>query len=449
MTVLGNLVQTKDKHQKSPERYFWEQKWFSRLAVIALVLQSGLLFLALFEPGLPYLMSNPRADPLNSEQFIRTLTAITDGQYGDSSNIDVLTNGENYYTAELEAVKAARSSINLEAYIFVGGDVTKKFLEAMEERARNGVQVRLVTDAIGSKSLRDEEIEKFREAGGKFARYMPLKWYTWPRINNRTHRELLIVDGRVAFVGGSGWADHWLMPKDRDKQRWRDTMVRVEGPAVTGVQSSFSENWLEATGEVLTNREMFPFEPGKGDSRAVVVRSSPTTGRSTSARVLFQTLLASATKRIYITTPYFLPDRSITDELVRAKKERGVDVRIITPGPGTDHMLTRRSSRRLFGPLLEAGAHIYEYQPTMIHAKVLLIDSQWAVVGSTNIDPRSFSLNDEVNLATPDPRVAQRLEQDFYNDLKQSREVNLQEWKNRKFTERIHELFGGLIERQQ
>ena len=448
--VLGQLIATKpDRKKKSLERSHWEHKWFSRLAVVALILQSGLLFLALFEPGLPYMMSNPRSEPLNSDQFRRTLIALTNAQYGDSSSIDVLPNGENYYPAELAAISAAKSSVNLEAYIFVGGDVTKKFLAALEERARAGVKVRLVIDAIGSQSLREEDIHKLEQAGGKVAKYMALRWYTWPQLNHRTHREMLIVDGKIAFVGGSGWADHWLMPKGHDKQRWRDTMVRVEGPAVTGIQAAFTENWLESTGEVLTDRQAFPFEPGQGDSKALIVRSSPTTGRSTTARVLFQTLMASATKRIYITTPYFLPDKSMTDELARAVKERGVDVRIITPGPGTDHMLTRRSSRRLFGPLLEAGAHIYEYQPTMIHAKVLMIDSQWAVVGTTNMDPRSFSINDEVNLATPDPRVTQRLEQDFYNDLQSSREVNLQEWKHRGILERIHELFGGLISNQQ
>jgi cardiolipin synthase len=160
-------------------------------------------------------------------------------------------------------------------------------------------------------------------------------------------------------------------------------------------------------------------------------------------------LLASARRRIYVTTPYFLPDKSLSDELVRAVHQRRVEVKILTPGPGTDHMLTRRSSRRLFGPLLEAGAHIYEYQPAMIHAKILLVDSQWAVVGTTNMYARSFTLNDEINLATPDSRVAQRLDEDFERDLQRSREVTLEEWKHRGIAERIHELFGGLIQRQE
>lgn len=445
---MATLSALTDKHP-TPGTGKKKIDWFWVLALIALVLQTGLIFIALFAPGLKYLVSNPRSETLDSTQFYDTLCVLTNALCAGNTKIEVLSNGENYYAAELDAIRNAKSSVNIEAYIFVNGKLTDQFVDALEERAKAGVEVRLVVDAIGSGSLASKTIDRLRNAGAKFSWYMPLKWYTWPRLNNRTHREILVVDGLIAFVGGSGWADHWMYPEDKDKGRWRDTMVRVEGPAVAGIQAAFSENWLESASEVLTERKFWPFPKQAGDSRAMVVRSSPTTGRSTSARVLFQTLMASARKRIYITTPYFLPDDSVRDELVRAVKERGVEVKIITPGPGTDHMLTRRSSRRLFGPLLEGGAHIYEYQPAMIHAKVLLIDSMWAVVGTTNMDPRSFSLNDEVNLATPDSRVAQRLEADFAEDLKHSREVSLEEWKNRGIAERAHEWFGGLIERQQ
>ncbi|HUQ95941.1 MAG TPA: phospholipase D-like domain-containing protein, partial [Bryobacteraceae bacterium] len=384
----------------------------------------------------------------DSPHFVTTLAALTGGHLSRSSNIEVFANGENYYKAELEAIASAQRTICLEAYIFESGEVTRQFLNALRERALAGVTVNLIVDAVGSYGFPEAEAEPLRAAGGKFARYLPPRWYTWPRMNNRTHRELLIIDGRLAFVGGAGWADHWLKPKER-AERWRDTMVRVQGDAATGLQAAFAENWLEATGDILTGDGYFPIKPGAGPSAAIVVRSSPGMGRSTPARVLFQVLLASARKRIYLTTPYFLPDANIREEIARAIRERGVEVKIITPGPGTDHLLTRHSSRRLYGPLLEAGAHIYEYQPSMMHAKILMVDSQWAVVGSTNIDPRSFSLNVEVNLATPDPKVTQRLEQDFAGDLKRSREISHSEWKQRGIMERLHESFGSLIERQQ
>jgi cardiolipin synthase len=226
-------------------------------------------------------------------------------------------------------------------------------------------------------------------------------------------------------------------------------MVRVEGEAVTGLQSIFAENWLESSGEILTGYEYFPFPKAATRTTAMVVGSAPTTGKSTNARVLFQTLLSSANKTIYITTPYFLPDRSATAELTRAVKERKVDVRIVVPGHHNDHLMTRRSSRRLYGPLLEAGAKIYEYQPAMIHTKSLVIDGLWGIVGSTNFDSRSFGINDEVNLAVLDPAFAKRLEQDFMNDVSQSREITFEQWKKRPHIERAHEWVGSLLERQQ
>jgi cardiolipin synthase len=286
------------------------------------------------------------------------------------------------------------------------------------------------------------------DAGGRAAWYNSVRWYSWPAINSRTHRELLIIDGRTGFIGGSGWADHWLRG-EKDNPRWRDTMVRVSGDVVTGLQGTFSENWLEATGEILTGREYFPMAPPTGSDKALVVQSAPSSGRSTEARVLFQTLLASAQDRIWITTPYFLPDSGIRNELIRAIKERHVEVKIVVPGHKSDHALTRNSSRGLYGDLLQNGARIFEYQPSMIHAKTLMVDSLWAVVGSTNMDSRSFNINDEVNLAVADSGLARRLEQDFQKDVSQSREITYEQWKRRPMIERVHEWFGSLYQRQQ
>jgi cardiolipin synthase len=360
----------------------------------------------------------------------------------------VLTNGEVYYPAELDAIRKAQRSINLEAYIFQDGEVAGQFVKALAERARAGVHVNILADALGSTSLYKRDLRELLDAGGRLAWYHPIRWHTWPRINNRTHRELLIIDGKLGFVGGSGWADHWLK-SEKDNPRWRDTMVRTEGAIVTGLQATFAENWLEASGEILTGREYFPMLPATGPDRALVVGSSPGAGRSTEARVLFQTLLASAREKVYITTPYFLPDSSIRGELVRAVKERGVDVRIVVPGHKSDHALTRNSSRRLYGELLQAGAKIYEYQPSMIHTKSLVIDSLWSVVGSTNMDSRSFHLNDEVNLAVADADFAARLEQDFQQDLSKSRQITYEVWRKRPMIERVQEWFGSIYERQQ
>jgi cardiolipin synthase len=317
----------------------------------------------------------------------------------------------------------------------------------MTERARTGVQVNVIADAIGNFSLQKGYFDELTKAGGQIEWYHPIRWNTWPRINNRTHRELLIVDGNHGFIGGAGFADHWY--KNTGDPQWRDTMVRVEGEAVAGLQAVFAENWLEGSGEVLAGYGYFPFQQAPTKTTSIVVASTPTTGGSTSARVLFQTLIASAEKNIHITTPYFLPDNSARAELIRAIKERGVKVNIVVPGHHNDHLLTRRSSRRLYGDLLEAGARIYEYSPSMIHTKSMTVDGLWGVVGSTNFDGRSFAINDEANLAVLDAAFATRLDEDFTRDLANSREITYEQWKRRPQIERAHELFGWLLERQQ
>jgi cardiolipin synthase len=263
------------------------------------------------------------------------------------------------------------------------------------------------------------------------------------------------VDGEVGFIGGAGISDVWSKEL-KGEPPWRDTVCRVEGPLVTGLQTTFAENWLEASEEILADEEYFPSrtcaakegDDGPGDVAGFVVISAPSAGRSTRARILFQTLLASATKSIHINSPYFMPDRSARAELCRAVK-RGVEVKIITPGDHADHLLTRRSSRRRYGELLRCGAEIHEYQPAMIHAKILIVDGVWSVVGSTNFDNRSFGINDEVNLAAMNGGLAARLEEDFVADLSKSRRISYEEWSRRPLRERLVEMFGMLLERQQ
>ncbi len=421
---------------------------FLTLTIIAIFVLSFLLFLALFEPGLDYKISARTDAALDSEEFLRTLEAITDAKVQPQSRIEVLTNADVYYEAELAAIRAAKKSVNLEAYIFQKGKVTKDFVDALTDRARAGVEVRLVLDAIGSFASWESYFAELRAAGGRVCWYHPVRWATIARINNRTHREIIVVDGEVGFLGGSGFADHWLIGDEKNPP-WRDTMFRVEGDAVASLQSSFVENWLEASGEILASKDFFPFSKPADGVPSLIVDSSPSMGRSTRARILYQTLLASAQQSIHITTPYFLPDRSARAEMVRAIKERGVEIKIIVPGKHSDHLLTRRSSRRLFGELLRGGAQIYEYEAAMIHAKTMTIDGIWSVVGSTNFDNRSFGLNDEVNLAAIDEKLAARLEEDFARDLQNSRAVDYQEWQRRSIFERMHEWAGWLLERQQ
>jgi cardiolipin synthase A/B len=420
---------------------------FVVIAVLAICFEGYLVFLALFDPGLRYGIASPTSQPLDSEGFRCTLEAITDAKIHCGTQFEVLTNGENFYEAMLSAIAQAQKSINLEAYIFQRGKIAQRFVDALAERAAAGVKVNIALDAIGSFSTTERYLKPLTDAGGKIGWYHPIRWNTWPRLNNRTHREVIVIDGRKAFIGGAGIADHWYTTVKK-QPRWRDTVVRVEGDAVVSLQATFVENWLEASGEILLGDEYFPQYAVQGNDPVMIVNSSPSVGGSTRARVLFQTLVASAQKSICITTPYFLPDISLRRELVRAI-HRGVDVKIVTPGRRSDHALTRTSSRRLYGELLKAGARIFEYQPAMIHAKVLIIDCLWAVVGSTNFDNRSFGINDEVNLAVSGSRLAARLEEDFEADISESKEVTIEEWRHRPVVERAHEVLGWILERQQ
>lgn len=421
--------------------------WFDVIAIGSVVVTASLIFLALFAPGIPYTLEAPDYCELDSPDFLRMIEALTDAQVRCASTVEVLTNGDVYYDAELDAISKAEKHVHIEAYIFQKGEVAARFVEALTERARAGIEVKLVLDAVGSFATWNSYFKELTEAGGRVAWYHPLRWHNWPRYNNRTHRELIIIDGRTGFVGGSGVADHWLTGHAGNPP-WRDTMFRVEGQAVLSLQATFAENWLEASGEILAGESCFPEIEEECALTALVVNSSPTTGGSTRARILFQTLLACARESILLTTPYFLPDRSARREMLKSVA-RGVRLEIITPGVHSDHLLTRTSSRRLYGSLLKAGAKIYEYQPSMLHAKTLVIDGLWCVGGTTNFDNRSFGLNDEVNLAAYDRDLAARVAKDFARDRAESREITYEEWRARPLWERGYEQLGRLLERQQ
>lgn len=418
------------------------------VGAIALAFVCAILLGGMFGPNPEYKISSAADLPSNdSPEFLDLVEALTDAKVNRTGAFDVLANGPNFYTAELEAMRAAQRSINLEAYIFQKSEIGSLYLEAMTERARAGVRVNVVLDSFGSAGATRAFFKPLLDAGGRVQWYNRPTWYRLIRLDNRTHRELLIVDGKTGFIGGAGVADHWYKGVHQHP-RWRDTMVRVQGDAVPNLQATFAENWLAACGELLVGESYFPAMKGSDETAALVINSTPTVGGSTRGRVLFQLLLASARHSISITTPYFLPDKSLTQELCRAVK-KGVTVRILVPGRKSDHMLTRSTSRGGYGPLLKAGAEVFEYQPAMIHAKVLCVDGLWAVVGSTNFDNRSFGLNDEVNLAVRDPRVAARLESDMAQDLEDSCRISLEQWRHRPVTQRAPELLGWIFERQQ
>jgi cardiolipin synthase len=417
-------------------------------ALVALLAICALVLVGLFAPGLRYSLLNPVAVPIASAEFLNELEPLVNSKITRNNEIEVIENGDHFYEAELDAMRRARHSINIEAYIFHKGKLTDEVLQVLTERAREGVHVNLVLDAAGSLSTRKSHFKALKDAGGNVDWYHRLRLHNWFLANNRTHREITVIDGSIAFVGGAGYADWWRYGT-KSEPRWRDTMVRIRGDAVRAIQGTYLENYLEASGRIINGGDYFPpATPDPGKTTALVITSTPSSGGSTRARVLFQTLIAGARKSIYITTPYFLPDRSMTDELVRAA-EQGVSVNVIVPGKHDDHALTRSSGRSAYGRLLKAGAKVYEYETSMIHAKIAIFDGVWSVVGSTNLDNRSFGINDEINVAVLDGQIADRLTRDFEEDTRQSRKISLEDWKNRPISERLLEMLGWVFEREQ
>lgn len=414
------------------------------LALIGYIFVVWLLIMTLFAPHIPYTL-HERLD-CSSKQFIYSLSNVTLSSVHHDSRFEVLTNAPQFYPAMLSAIREARQSINMECYIFRPDEIGRTFMTAMMERARAGVMVKLIVDAVGSFGFGVSAIREMREAGCTVERYQRFKWYRLSRLNNRTHREVLVVDGRVAFIGGAGVGDQWAKGEP-GKMPWRDTMARVTGPVVSSMQGVFAENWVECCGEILCGQEYFPDLNKAGDTSTIIVKSSPA-DRATACRVVFQLLVESAAKQVRITTPYFLPDKSLRQAFIATAK-RGVAIEIIVPGSHTDQRWVRLVSRRKYNELLREGIRIYEYRAGMTHAKVLSVDDLWVVLGTTNFDNRSFEHNDEVNVAIRDEEIAARVTDDFRHDLKYCEEVTLETWKRRPWFEKIVEPFAWILERQQ
>ncbi len=403
-----------------------------------------LVLVLLFTPGIPYHVET--SVDAAGDHLVHVLESTCHTKLFDGNRVEILTNGDHFYPAMLAAVEGARETINLECYIFRRGRIGDAFIGALAARARAGVRVTVVLDAIGSFGMFHRAARPLREAGCRVEAYQRIAWYRLWRLNNRTHRELLVIDGRVAFAGGAGVADWWAFPTG-GKPRWRDMVARIEGPVVSDIQGVIAENWLECTGEILTGPETYKPHQAAGDSPAFAVRSSPA-DRATVSRALFQTLVESANQRIRITTPYFLPDRAFRDAF-RRTASRGVDIQVIVPGRETDQLWVRLASRRKYGPLLESGVRLFEYRGGMTHTKTLLVDGLWAVIGTTNVDNRSFEHNDEVNITIRHQPIAARLEEDFEADRRHSDEITLDAWRRRPVLEKLIGTVAWILERQQ
>ncbi len=386
---------------------------------------------------------------LGDPSFFPTIAAYTNAPIFAGNKVELLFNGEEIFPAMIQAIAAARHTINYAQYLYEDGQISYELAESFAERCRAGVEVNLLVDSHGAKIPRDVPV-LLREAGCN------LRWFRgvnlfhlftpWKlgRLNYRNHRRVLVIDGEIGFTGGHGVSRAWT-GDGRQNDHWRETDVRVEGPIVHQLQAAFVDLWLETTGNVLGGDRYFPRLSSKGSVYAQVVKSSPY-GNSFESYLLYLLSIMSAQKTIHITTPYFLPDERMQEALLSAVR-RGVRVMALTPGT-IDHRLAYWASRRVFGTLLSGGVEIYEYQPALLHAKTMVVDGVWAAVGTTNFDNRSFALSEEVNLVVYDAVTAGALEKAFQEDLQYSRRITLEEWQNRPWSERIMEVITRPIERQ-
>ena len=382
---------------------------------------------------------------VDSDEFLATITGATGVPILAGNRIDVLRNGDEFYPVMLEEIGRAQASITIEAYIYWAGEIGRRFADALAAKARDGVPVKILLDAVGSATIGSDILETLEKGGCQLAWYNRIRWYTIGQFNHRTHRKSLIIDGRVGFTGGAGIADVWL-GHAQSQEHWRDTQVRIAGPAVTPLQTGFAQNWSQTTGELLSGATYYPEHTCEGDFKVQTVMSSPESGVS-SVRLMHYLPIVCARRSIYISNPYFIPDQAAIDTLVEAKR-RGVDVRIMISGKHNDNWLARKNSTRLYGQLLEAGVTVLEYNRTMLHQKTLVVDGQWVSIGTTNFDNRSFAHNEETSVCINDAELAAFMEQTFRSDMRACDRVELEAWQRRGLLTKSLEAVASLLEAQ-
>jgi len=381
-------------------------------------------------------------------QFERALGSLLGPGIVGGNAVTELLNGDQIFPPMLAAIKSAQKSVTFETYIYWSGDIGKQFADALSERARAGVPVHVLLDWVGSAKMEESYLAEMKAAGVQIEKFHKPHWYNLARLNNRTHRKLLVVDGQVGFTGGVGIAPEWT-GHAQDPNHWRDSHYLVRGPVVAQMQATFLDNWLKVTGEVLHGEAYFPAitqDPPVGTQKAQMFSSSPSSG-SESMQLMYHLAITAAERSIDLSVAYFVPDE-LTHKLLMDALARGVRLRLVTPGEHTDTETVKAASRATWGPLLQAGAEIYEYTPTMYHCKVMIVDQLLVSVGSTNFDNRSFRLNDEANLNVYDAAFAQRQTQVFEDDIQRSRRVTYQAWLDRPLREKAHEKLTALLRSQ-
>ncbi len=399
------------------------------VALIGMILAIAALTLFLWTYWRPVevRLSVQNAGDVNA--MLPSIVGITQGSLEQGNQVQLLENGDGFFPPLFRDIAAAKQTVHIESYIWWEGRVCDELAALLSRKAREGVEVRLLVDASGGHKMKKELAEEMAKAGVKLVNFHPITISTLGRLNNRDHRKLAIIDGRIGYTGGYGFAKEWT-GHAQDKEHWRDSGVRVLGPVVNRLQAAFCENWIEQTGEVPAGEKYFPKPQIAGTTPAHVAYTSPT-GSVSSVQVLFYLAIKSARHELIIQNPYLLPSDDAMQALDEAVK-RGVDVKIMVPGTkSTDSPIVQHASHHHFGTLLKRGVKIYEYNKTLLHQKIIVVDGQWVGIGSTNFDDRSFELNDEVMLGMIDPQIAAQLKAAFEADMRYAEQRNFEEWKDR------------------
>jgi cardiolipin synthase len=378
-------------------------------------------------------------------QFLRSMGLLLGPPVVSGNRFDMLLNGDRIFPSMLEGIRSACKTITFETFIYWSGEIGEQVARALADKAREGVAVHVLLDWVGSSKMDKRYLDMLREAGAEVIQYHKPHWTGLGRMNDRTHRKLLVIDGHTGFTGGVGIAPEWT-GNAQDEKHWRDTHFRVTGPVVGHMQAVFMDNWVKATGNVLHGPAYFPHVESQGDGLAHMFSSSPS-GGSDDMQLMYLMAITAATNSIHMASAYFVPDKLTINAIVEAAK-RGVKVQIITPGKRIDTHTVREASRACWGDLLKAGVEIFEYQPTMFHCKLLVVDEYLVSVGSTNFDSRSFKLNDEANLNIYDRDFARQQTAVFADDITKSQRITLEIWQNRPFTEKLIEKFVTVLDTQ-
>ncbi|HEV2809180.1 MAG TPA: phospholipase D-like domain-containing protein [Acidimicrobiales bacterium] len=374
--------------------------------------------------------------PPGTPAFSRLVESWCGGPVRPGNHVDVLRNGAEIFPSMLEAIGSATRTVILSSYIFWKGETATAFGEVLAERARAGVEVDVLVDGWGSAKMDRALVARMEAAGVMFVWFRTPHWYTAKKVNNRSHRRIAVIDGTVGFTGGLGIADEWSGDAEGPGS-WRETHVRLEGPAVRDLVGAFADQWVEETGRVLAGPHLPELEVHEDGADVQISRSSAREGRAP-AEALMLAAIAGCRERLWFTTAYFAPRRAMADALAAAA-ERGVDLRILVNGPHIDKEVVRRAGQRSYGRLLEAGVRIFEYGRTMMHAKVVVADDRWANVGTANFDNRSLALQDEMNCSIVDAGVVAELDKHFLDDFDASTEIDLAQWSARPLRSKAYE----------